>query len=171
MAVSVWPTLAIAPHWLALGACLAYAGALWRLDAYTPPEIRHWQRLAKLRGLEGAPGLGDRLGGRLPLLRRLREELDIGLLLVIAGSSETIDSWLVGTAAWMLGTAATFAALDGLALVLSGQLAVPLWLLLVSVIAVALARYVGLRSHAVNRQARVGEQLADALLGLAVLIP
>ncbi len=165
------PTPPVAPYWLALVACLLYAGALWRLDVYTPPEVRHWERLARLRGLEGSRGLGDRVGGRLPALRRLREELDIRLLLVIAGSSQTTESWLVGTAAYTLGAAAVLAGLDGIGLLISGQLPVPLWLILVAIAIVAAARYASLRRRAFNRQTRVGDQLADALLGLAILVP
>jgi hypothetical protein len=165
------PALPVPAYWIALLVCLGYAGILWRMDIYTPREVRHWERLARLRGLEGSRALGDRVGGRLPLVRRLREEVDIGLLLVIAGSSQTIESWLVGTAAWALGGTALLAAVDGLSLGVSGQLALPLWLLLVAILVVMIARYVGLRSRAFNRQARVAEQLADALLGLAVLVP
>ncbi|MDQ6747206.1 MAG: hypothetical protein M3010_03750 [Candidatus Dormibacteraeota bacterium] len=165
------PALPVPPYWLALAVCLVYAGALWRMDVYTPRDVRHWERLARLRGLEGSPALADRLGGKLPLLGRLREEVDIGMLLVIGGSRQTTESWLVGTAAWALAAAAVVAALGGLALSLSGQLAVPLWLLMVAIGVVVITRYVALRSRAFNRQARVGEQLADALLGLAVLVP
>ena len=158
-------------YWLALGACLAYAGILWRLDMYTPPEVRHWQRLARLRGLQATQGIGERLGGRVPLMRRLRNEVDIGTLLTIAGSVQNLDSWLVGTAAYALGTAASLAAADAFGLAMSGELPLPLWTVLAAVAMVAVLRYLSLRRRAFNRQAQVGEQLADALLGLAILVP
>lgn len=165
------PTLPVAPYWVALLVCALYAGSLWALDVYTPPEVRHWQRLARLRGLEGTRDFGDRVGDRLPVLRRLREELDIGLLLTISGSEQTTESWLVGTTAYALGAAAVIAAADSVALTQAGELVLPLWVVLVVIIAVAAARYLALRTMARARQTRVGEQLADALLGLAVLVP
>lgn len=165
------PALPLPAYWLALAACLGYAALLWRLDAYTPPDVAHWRRLARLRGLQSTRGLGDRVSGRLPLLRRLREEVDIALLLVIAGSTQSSESWLVGTAAYTLGTGAVLAALEALGLAASGQLPVPLWIVLAAMMVVGLLRYVTLRRTAFNRQTQVGEQLADALLGLAILVP
>lgn len=170
MAVTL-PNLPVAPYFLALAVCAAYGGALWGLDMYTPPEVRHWERLARLRGLETRRDLGERVGDRLPVLHRLREELDIKLLLVIGGSLQTTESWMVGTAAYSLGAAALLGAADGLGIAQAGQLAVPLWIVAVVMLVVAAVRYVSLRSRAHNRQAKVGEQLADALLGLAVLVP
>lgn len=170
MAVTL-PNLPVAPYFLALAVCAAYGGALWGLDMYTPPEVRHWERLARLRGLETRRDLGERVGDRLPVLHRLREELDIKLLLVIGGSLQTTESWMVGTAAYSLGAAALLGAADGLGIAQAGQLAVPIWIVAVVMLVVAAVRYVSLRSRAHNRQAKVGEQLADALLGLAVLVP
>ncbi|MGI8610527.1 MAG: hypothetical protein ACR2MY_15105 [Candidatus Dormibacteria bacterium] len=165
------PALPVAPYLVALVVCAGYAFALWGLDVYTPREVKHWERLARLRGLEGTRDLAERVGERLPLLNRLREELDIKLLLVVSGSLQTTDSWVVGTASAALGASALLAAVDGFGLAQSGQLPVPLWVVAsVSVLVTAL-RYVSLRSRAHNRQARVGEQLSDALLGLAVLVP
>jgi hypothetical protein len=164
-------TVSLPPYVLALLICLAYLSALWAMDVYTPPEVRHWQRLAVLRGLQGTRGLGDRLGGRLPLLGRLREEVDIGLLLIIAGLSQSSESWLVGTAGWALGATAMMVGLDGLGLVIGGSLPLPMGVVLAVVPIVVIGRYVALRRHARIRQTRVGEQLADALLGLAVLVP
>ena len=165
------PPLPVPAYWLAFAACAGYAASLWLIDVYTPPEIRHWRRLARLRGLEGTRGLGDRVGERLPLLRRLRAEIDIGMLLVVAGSRQSSESWLVGTAAYVIGTAAAVSALDGVGLATMGELPVPLWTVVVAMTAVAVLRYVALRRSAANRQAQVGEQLADSLLGLAILVP
>ena len=165
------PALPFPPYWLALAVCALYAGALWGLDVYTPPDVRHWERLARLRGLQSTRDLSDRVGDRLPILHRLREELDVKLLLVIGGSLQSTESWLVGTAAYALGAAALLATIDGFGLAQSGQLPAPLGVVVAVMLLVAALRYVSLRSRAHNRQAQVGEQLADALLGLAVLVP
>ncbi|GAC1328983.1 MAG: hypothetical protein NVSMB17_04920 [Candidatus Dormibacteria bacterium] len=156
---------------LALTACAVYGCVLWSLDVYKAPEVRHWERLATLRGLQGSRGLADRLGDRLPALRRLRTEVDIGLLLLISGSGQSSESWLVETAAWAIGSAAVAAGLDGVVLVIGGNLPFPLGVGALVIPATVTARYLGLRRQARRRQARVGAQLADALLGLAVLVP
>jgi Flp pilus assembly protein TadB len=104
-------------------------------------------------------------------MRRLREEVDIGLLLTVAGSTQSLESWLVGTAALSLGVGAGIAGLDGFGLATSGELPLPLWTVLIAMLVIAAVRYVSLRGRAATRQARVGEQLADALLGLAILVP
>ena len=165
------PHLPVPASLLAVLVVIVYAAALWALDVYTPADVRHWERLAQLRGLQATQGLGDRLAGRLPLLGRLREEVDIGLLLVISGSLQTSESWLVGTAAWALAAAAVLAGLEGLGIAVGGGLPLPLGFVVAVIPVAVLVRYVALRSRAHNRQARVGEQLADALLGLAVLVP
>src|SRR5215471_11646413 len=86
---------------LALVAAVAGAAwvlALWKLGLYTSPAVRGWQRLARLRGLADRRPLGDRLGERVPLLRRVQEETDVGRLLAIAGRAESAAGWLLRTA-------------------------------------------------------------------------
>jgi hypothetical protein len=141
------------------------------MDIYTPPEVRHWERLARLRGLQGTRDLAERVGESVPLMGRLREEFDITLLLSIAGSRQSTESWLVGTAAYALGSAALLALVDAFGLTQSGQLPLPLWVVVLIMLLVGALRYLGLRSHALHRQSVVGEQLGDALLGLAILVP
>jgi len=167
----VLPVLPAPAFAVALAACAAYGWALWALDVYKAPEVRHWERLAALRGLEGSRGLGDRLGDRLPLLARLRSEFDIGLLLLISGSTQTSESWLVGTAAWAVGSAAVIAGVDAVGLLLGGSLPFPMGVAALVLPSAVMTRYLRLRARARRRQARVGAQLADALLGLAVLVP
>ncbi|MFN2463976.1 MAG: hypothetical protein ABR573_08765 [Candidatus Dormibacteria bacterium] len=164
-------TLPVPAFVLAAAAFIVYGAVLWALDIYTPPEVRHWERLAELRGLQSSQGLGDRLGGHLPLLGRLREEVDIGLLLLVSGSFQTSESWLVGTAAWSLAGAAGVSAVEAAGLLLQGWLPLPLWVALAVLPLIATLRYVRLRGRARRRQAKVADQLADSLLGLAILVP
>jgi hypothetical protein len=165
------PVLPLPAFLLALVVCAAYVVGLWAMDVYTPREVRHWEELARIRGLRGGRAFGDRLGDRLPFLHQLREEMDVGLLLMIGGSRQTSESWLVGTAAWALAAGAAMAGLDGVGLALEGTVPAPAWVVVAVMPVVAASRYVSLRSRAHNRQAEVGEQLADALLGLAILVP
>lgn len=163
--------LPIAPHWIVLALVGAYLVALWRIDAYTPADVRHWRRLARLRGLELGRGFGERVAERLPFAARLRRELDVGLLLVIAGRREALETWLVVTLAYSLGAAAVVVAPDALTFATTRQVVVPLWLSpLVGVVVIA-ARYAFLRGRARRRQARIDQELADSLLGLAILVP
>jgi hypothetical protein len=142
---------------------------LWYLGLYTHPAVLTWQRLARLRGLEDRRPLGDRLGERLPLLRRAQAETDVGRLLVIGGRGETATGWLLRTA-FQAGLAlAGVLLLDELS-VLSGQVvALPPWLGLVAAACVALAAYARLRRHARERQRALGRAVADCLPHLAVM--
>jgi hypothetical protein len=171
LSAGVLPNLPLPSAAIALALCAAYVGVLWRWEVYTPPEVRHWQRLARLRGLDTSQGFGERVAARVPLVRRLREEFDIGLLLLIRGSAQTTEGWVTGTAAYSLGTGAVVAAIDAVGIAASGSLLLPLWLVPIVIAAAALLRYLVLRSQAANRQSRVADQLADALLGLAILVP
>src|SRR5262249_59216884 len=85
---------------LTLAAVAALCGAvwvvgLWYLGLYTHPAVRSWQRLARLRGLADRRHWGERVGARLPLLRRAQEETDIERLLAIAGRDESATAWLL----------------------------------------------------------------------------
>jgi len=163
--------LPVAPAWLALAAGGLYLAVLWRLDAYTPRDVRHFERLAALRGLGNAQGLGQRVGRRLGILRRLREELDIRLLLVISGATTTAEAWLMGTAAAAVAALALLVGLDALAALAGGPPPVPAWISLVAAGLVVAARYMALRTRAQRRQERIQVGLMDSLLGLAVLVP
>ena len=165
------PTLPVAPHWIALLAGGLYLLALWRFDAYTPADVRHWQRLARLRSLDAGTGLRIRLGRRFRVLQRIREEFDIRLLLVVSGRAISPDSWILTTVGYALAAMAALVAVDGLEVVANGSAPVPAWFALLAAAVVVALRYAGLRNSAAQRQTRLGAELADSLLGLAVLVP
>ncbi len=142
---------------------------LWYLGLYTHPAVLSWQRLARLRGLADQRPFGDRLGERLPLVRRAQEETDIGRLLGIAGRSESATGWLLRVA-FQAGLAlATVLLLDELALLGGQQPALPPWIGLAAAACVAVLASVRLRRRAAERQRALGRALADSLPHLAVM--
>lgn len=143
--------------------------ALWRLGVSRHPAELAWQRLARIRGLADRRPLGERLGGRLPMLRRAQEETDVGRLLAIAGRPESAGGWLLRTA-FQAGLAlAALLMLDELALLQTRALAFPPALALGAAAAVALLAYARLRRQALARQRALGRALADSLPHLAVM--
>ncbi len=154
---------------IALAVGGAWVAVLWRLGLYTHPAVRSWQRLSRLRGLGDRRPLGDRLGDRLPLLRRAQEETDVGRLLAIAGRVESPTGWLLRTAALAgLALAAVLAA-DALAVVAGQQTPLPPAVGLVAAVCVALLAYVRMRSRASERQRTLGLAVADSLPHVAVM--
>jgi hypothetical protein len=157
---------------LALLAALAGAiwiAVLWYLGLCTHPAVLTWQRLARLRGLADQRPLGERLGERLPLVRRAQEETDIGRLLAIAGRSDSATGWILRVAFQSGLVLATVLLLDELA-VLSGQApALPPWLGLAAAACTALGASLRLRRRAQERQRALGRALADSLPHLAVM--
>src|SRR5437879_4820906 len=159
---------------LVLAALAALTGALWviglwYLGVYTHPAVLTWQRLARLRGLADQRPLGERLGERVPLLRRAQEETDVGRLLAIAGRSENATGWLLRTGFQAgLALAATLL-LDELTLLANGELAYPPALGLAAGACVALLAYARLRGRAARRQRALGQAVADSLPHLAVM--
>src|SRR5215471_16047901 len=115
---------------LTLAAIAALCGAvwvlgLWYLGLYNHPAVRSWQRLARLRGLAVRRPWGERMGARLPLLRRAQEETDIERLLAIAGRDDSATAWLLRVA-FQAGLAlVTVLLLDELALLLGQRPALP----------------------------------------------
>jgi hypothetical protein len=147
----------------------AWVIALWYLGMYTHPAVRSWQRLARLRGLADRRPLGDRLGARLPLLRRAQEETDVGRLLAIAGRADSPTAWLLRTA-FLAGLALAATLLLDEVTVLAGQApAIPPWMGLVAAGGVALLAYARLRAEASGRQRTLERAIADSLPHLAVM--
>jgi hypothetical protein len=146
-----------------------WVAGLWYLGFYTHPAVRSWQRLARMRGLADQRPFGDRVGERLPLVRRAQEETDVGRLLAIAGRPESATGWFLRVA-FQAGLAlATVLLLDELAL-LGGQSPVlPPWLGLAAAACVALLASVRLRRRAADRQRALGRALSDSLPHLAVM--
>jgi len=160
------------PIILPLLALLAGAGwilGLRWLGMYSDPAVLAWRRLARLRGLDRRRPLGERLGDRLPLLRRLQAETDVGGLLAIAGRNETPTVWLLRTLTYAGGVLVGWLALDELILVTQHQPGPPPALGLLVSGGVAALSYVHLRNRALARQRHLGRAIADSLPHLAVM--
>lgn len=152
---------------LAALAGLAWLGTLWSLGLYTDPAVRSWRRLARLRGLEPRP-LGEQLGERLPLLRRLQNAADLGRLLAQAGHHRSPGTWLLRTAA-QAGVALTaMLLLDEASLLASGRL-FPLLLAPALAAGVVVLAYARLQRQAAEHRQRLELAVTDALPHLAVL--
>jgi hypothetical protein len=159
---------------LTLVAIAALCGAvwvlgLWYLGLYTHPAVRSWQRLARLRGLADRRPWGERLGTRLPLLRRAQEETDIERLLAIAGRDEGAAAWLLRVA-FQAGLAlVTVLLLDELALLVGQRPALPPGVGLHAATCVVSLAYLRLRRQARDRRQALSSAISDSLPHLAVM--
>jgi hypothetical protein len=154
---------------LAMTAGAIWVVGLWYLGAYTHPAVLGWRRLSRLRGLQDLRPFGDRLGDRLPLLRRAQAETDVGRLLAVAGRQESASGWLLRVA-FQAGLAlATILLIDELGIV-SGQ-PIPLspGIGLLAAASISLLAYARLRRQAADYQAALGRAVADSLPHLAVM--
>ena len=142
---------------------LAWVVALWYLRVTTHPAVLSWERLSRLRGLSHKRPLGDRVGARLPVLRRLQAETDIGHLLVIAGQPQGASAWSLKTGATAGATLAGLLLLDELTLLANGRLAFPPGLALAATVTVGALAYVRLRNRAHRRQQALERAVADSL--------
>jgi hypothetical protein len=161
------PDLTLALIAAAVGA--AWVLALWYLGIYTHPAVLSWQRLARLRGLDDRRPLGDRLGERLPMLRRAQEETDVGRLLAVAGRAESATGWLLRSAFHAGVALAAVLLADELALLTAQPPPLPPAVGLVAATAVAFLAYARLRRQAGERQRALGRAVADSLPHLAVM--
>jgi hypothetical protein len=143
-------------------------GLRW-LGMYSDPAVLAWRRLARLRGLDRRRPLGERLGDRVPLLRRLQAETDVGRLLAIAGRDETPTVWLLRTLSYAGGVLVAWLALDEVILVAQHQPGPPPALGLLVAGGIAALSYVHLRNQALARQRHLGRAIADSLPHLAVM--
>jgi hypothetical protein len=146
-----------------------WVAALWYLRITAHPAVLSWERLARMRGLSVKRPLGERVSARLPLLRRLQAETDIGRLLTIAGQSQSPSAWLLRTGALSGTTLAALLLLDELTLLANGRLAFPLGLSLLAAAAVAALAYVRVRNRARWRQQTLDRAVADSLPHVAVM--
>jgi hypothetical protein len=144
------------------------AGLRW-LGMYSDPAVLAWRRLARLRGLDRRRPLGDRLSDRLPVVRRLQAETDVGRLLAIAGRDETPTVWLLRTLTSAGVLLVGWLALDEMILVTAHEPGPPPALGLLVAGGIAGLSYVHLRSQAVARQRLLGRAVADSLPHLAVM--
>jgi len=159
---------------LTLAAIAALCGAvwvlgLWYLGLYNHPAVRSWQRLARLRGLAVRRPWGERMGARLPLLRRAQEETDIERLLAIAGRDDSATAWLLRVA-FQAGLAlVTVLLLDELALLLGQRPALPPGVGLLAAACLVSLAYLRLRRQARDRQQALSSAVSDSLPHLAVM--
>jgi len=142
---------------------------LWYLGLYTHPAVRSWQRLARLRGLADRRHWGERVGARLPLLRRAQEETDIERLLAIAGRDESAAAWLLRVS-FQAGLALiTVLVLDEAALLVGQRPALPPGVGLLAAACLVLLAYLRLRRQATDRQQALSNAISDSLPHLAVM--
>jgi len=142
---------------------------LWYLGLYTHPAVRSWQRLARLRGLADRRHWGERVGARLPLLRRAQEETDIERLLAIAGRDESAAAWLLRVA-FQAGLALiAVLVLDEAALLVGQRPALPPGVGLLAAACLVLLAYLRLRRQATDRQQALSNAISDSLPHLAVM--
>jgi hypothetical protein len=154
---------------IAVAAGAVWVLGLWYLGLHEHPSVRSWQRLSRLRGLADRRPLGDRLGERLPLLRRAQEETDVGRLLAIAARGDSATGWLLRTASYAgLALAAVLAADEAAVLTVQPPPLPPL-AGLVAAAGIALLAYARLRARAGERQRALGRAVADSLPQLAVM--
>ena len=155
---------------VAAGLCGAvWMLGLWYLGFYTPPAVRSWQRLSRLRGMAVGRPWGERLGQRLPLIRRAQLETDIGRLLDVAGRHESAAAWLLRVA-FQAGLAlAAVLLLDELALLEGRTPALPPALGLLAAACLGALAYLRLRRQAADRQRALSNAVSDSLPHVAVM--
>jgi hypothetical protein len=142
---------------------------LWRLGALTPPAVRAWQTIGKHHDLVDVRPLGDRLAERAPLIRRLRDAIDIERLLAIAGRDDSAAGWVLKRAGLALVFVVVLSALDGILGLVNGELPYPLLLPLLFGGAWFLLYYRILIRQARTRQELIDNALAESLPELAIL--
>jgi hypothetical protein len=143
-------------------------GLRW-LGMYSDPAVLAWRRLTRLRGLDRRRPVGERLGDRLPLLRRLQADTDVGRLLAIAGREETPTVWLLRTVSYAGAVLVAWLAMDELILVTQRVPGPPPAIGLLAAGGIAALSYLHLRNQAVAQQRHLGRAIADSLPHLAMM--
>jgi len=142
---------------------------LWYLGFYTHPAVRSWQRLSRLRGMANARPWGERVGQRLPLIRRAQLETDIGRLLDVAGRDESAAAWLLRVAFQSGLALAAVLVLDELALLEGRTAALPPAAGVLAAACLGALAYLRLRRQATDRQRALSNAVSDSLPHLAVM--
>ena len=153
----------------ALAAIGIWAFGLARLDVLTPSDVRAWRRLSALRGFAAPVGRLERAAGRVPLLRRLQEELDLYRLLAIAGWPDTPLGFLLRTLLVSLLSASLFLALLVATLVDTGSWSLPPAVALLVGGLMFLLQVLLLRSRAESRRQQAGQALGDMMMLVAIV--
>jgi hypothetical protein len=147
----------------------AWAFLLHRLGYLTPADVRAWRTLAALRGYESSQTRMERAADRSPVLRHLREELDLRRLLAVANRHESETTFLVRTLFIAVVAFAAVIVIDTGSRVGAGGFAVPPWLApLVAALAI-LARFSLLRSAARRRRQNADRALGDMMMLVAIM--
>jgi len=142
---------------------------LWYLGFYSHPAVRSWQRLSRLRGMADARPWGERIGQRLPLIRRAQLETDIGRLLDVAGRDESAAAWLLRVAFQSGLALAAVLVLDELALLEGRTAALPPAVGVLAAACLGALAYLRLRRQATDRQRALSNAVSDSLPHLAVM--
>jgi hypothetical protein len=154
---------------VALLAVAIWALGLSRLDVFTPDDVRAWRRLVALRGYATRAGRMERVAARVPLLRRLQEELDLHRQLAIAGWSETPSGFLLRAFFLSLLSMAVFLSLLAVGLIVNRDWPLPPAVaLLVAALTFAL-QVSWLRSRARARQQLSERALGDMMMLVAIM--
>ncbi|MGH7722838.1 MAG: hypothetical protein ACRENL_08425 [Candidatus Dormibacteria bacterium] len=146
-----------------------WAIGIARLGLLTGADVRAWRRLAALRGYSRAPTRLERAAGRSPLLRRLRDELDLRRLLAVADRPETDTAFLARTVLLALVTLAGALVVDTTARLGSGDYLVPPWLAALLAAGVVLLRFAALRAAARRRRDNADRALGDMMMLVAIM--
>jgi len=142
---------------------------LWYLGLYTHPAVRSWRRLSRLRGMADRRPWDERMGHRLPLIRRAQLETDIARLLAVAGRDESGSAWLLRVAAQAGLALAIVLVLDELALLEGKTPALPPGVGLLAGVCLGALAYLRLRRQATDRQRALSSAITDSLPHLAVM--
>jgi len=156
---------------LSLVVIAVWFAALVRLDVLTPQDVRAWRRLASLRGYATSRGRLERMATRMPLLRRLQEELDLFRLLAVANRDQSPLAFLAATA--FVGGLAAAAVLGGEVIYHAAKgdwvAGVGPWIALLALPVAPSAMVVALRRAAHRRQQRAGQALGDMMMSVAIM--
>jgi hypothetical protein len=146
-----------------------WAVGLSRLDLFTPGDVQAWRRLAAIRGYRARTSRLERAAARMPLLRRLQEELDLNRLLAIAGWAETPVAFLLRSLLFSLLFAAIILALLVTTLLTSGSWALPPWIAFASAAILLLLQFRLLQARATLRREQAGRSLGDMMMLVAIM--
>jgi|HubBroStandDraft_6_1064221.scaffolds.fasta_scaffold289987_1 hypothetical protein len=160
----------LVPPLIAVGAMGAWAGVLWYLGAWTPPEVRAWNRIAVMRGYAVPYNPVTQIALKLPALNRFFEDTDIRRLLVIAGKKEmAAPAFWTKAAGQSLLMAVVLFATNLASLALLGDWMLPAWLPFVIGGMVFVSSFTRLRKEAQNSREECNRAMGDMLMMVTAL--
>ncbi len=146
-----------------------WAALLSRLDVFTPSDVHAWHRLADLRGYAPSRGRLQRAAARMPLLRRVQNELDLPRLLGLAGRNETAAGFLLRSVFLSLLSCGLCLTVLVIALAQTGGWPMPPVAALLLAALVFLLQLSWLRTRARVRREQAETALGDMLMLVAIL--